>query len=91
VVDTRLWLRGRPWESVTHQARVIDKPHADHGRDLALVDQQSAPGLRGALGAGNPIWLEGEQMVSMGMEEGMAAAAGQIDELLRAGFLPPTG
>ncbi len=49
------------------------------------LDEQPGGGTRMAIETTFPSLEAMEQMVSMGMEEGMAAAIGQIDELLRAG------
>ena len=63
------------------------KPNPDMPTMIIRValDEQPGGGTRMAIETTFPSLEAMEQMVSMGMEEGMAAAIGQIDELLRSG------
>jgi uncharacterized protein YndB with AHSA1/START domain len=52
------------------------------------LSEDASGGTRMAIETAFPSAETMDQMISMGMEEGMTAAVGQIDELLRAGVAP---
>lgn len=65
-------------------------PNLDMPTTQCRVDlvEQPAGGTRMAIASTFPSLEAMEQMAAMGMEEGMTAAVGQIDDLLRVGATP---